>query len=100
MIMFHTFNGGFVGKSSDVDKQVQAYKRQYTMLVKKTCSKFLTPDEIKRIDNGEEMWFASDIIGKRLRVLHKEQIEETHTKPPRKTKKEVALALEDTPIPE
>lgn len=86
MLMFHTFNGGFVGKSSDVDKQVQAYKRQYTMLVKKTCSKFLTIDEVKRIDNGEEMWFASDVISKRLRVLHKEQIEESHPKP-RKPKK-------------
>jgi hypothetical protein len=99
MIMFHTFNGGFVGKSSDVDKQVQAYKRQYTMLVKKTCSKFLTADEIKRIDNGEEMWFASDIIGKRLRVLHKEQIEESHPKAARKTKKG-DVATEDTPIAE
>jgi ATP-dependent Clp protease protease subunit len=101
MLMFHTFNGGFVGKSSDVDKQVQAYKRQYTMLVKKTCSKFLTADEIKRIDNGEEMWFASDIIGKRLRVLHKEQIEETHPKPTRKTKKDaIAPVAEDTPLAE
>lgn len=58
MMMFHTFNGGFIGKSSDVDKQVQAYKRQYAMLVKKTCSKFLTTDEIKRIDNGEELWLS------------------------------------------
>lgn len=94
MMMFHTFNGGFIGKSSDVDKQVQAYKRQYAMLVKKTCSKFLTADEIKRIDNGEELWFASDLIGKRLRVLHKEQIEETGNKTPRKLKKGV------TPIPD
>jgi ATP-dependent protease ClpP protease subunit len=94
MMMFHTFNGGFIGKSSDVDKQVQAYKRQYAMLVKKTCSKFLTADEIKRIDNGEELWFASDLIGKRLRVLHKEQIEEAGGKSPRKLKKGV------TPIPD
>ena len=94
MMMFHTFNGGFIGKSSDVDKQVQAYKRQYAMLVKKTCSKFLTADEIKLIDNGEELWFASDLIGKRLRVLHKEQIEETGNKTPRKLKKGV------TPIPD
>jgi ATP-dependent protease ClpP protease subunit len=94
MMMFHTFNGGFIGKSSDVDKQVQAYKRQYAMLVKKTCSKFLTADEIKRIDNGEELWFASDLIGKRLRVLHKEQIEEAGSKSPRKLKKGV------TPIPD
>lgn len=97
MMMFHTFNGGFVGKSSDVDKQVQAYKRQYTMLVKKTCSKFLTADEIKRIDNGEELWFASDLIGKRLRVLHKEQIEDTGSKSPRKLKKGVT-PIPDTPI--
>ncbi len=69
MLMFHTFNGGFYGKSSDVDKQVQAYKRQYSMLVKKICSKFLTADEIKRIDAGEEMWFASDVISKRLKAL-------------------------------
>lgn len=94
MMMFHTFNGGFIGKSSDVDKQVQAYKRQYAMLVKKTCSKFLTTDEIKRIDNGEELWFASDLIGKRLKVLHKEQIEETGNKALRKLKKGV------TPMPD
>ena len=71
MLMFHTFSGGFQGKSSDLDKQVQAYKRQYSMLVKKVCSRFLTPDEIRRIDNGEEMWFASDVISKRLRTLEK-----------------------------
>lgn len=101
MLMFHTFNGGFVGKSSDVDKQVQAYKRQYTMLVKKTCSKFLTAEEIKRIDNGEEMWFASDVIGKRLRVLHKEQMEESNAiKQPRKTKKSVVELVDNTLPPE
>jgi len=95
MMMFHTFNGGFVGKSSDVDKQVQAYKRQYTMLVKKTCSKFLTADEIKRIDTGEEMWFASDVISKRLRVLHKEQTGENQAKL-RKPKKSVDPMIGDT----
>jgi ATP-dependent protease ClpP protease subunit len=76
MLMFHTFSGGFYGKSGDVDKQVQAYKRQYTMIVKKVCSKFLTADEIRRIDHGEEMWFASDLIGKRLKNLEKVILEE------------------------
>lgn len=103
MLMFHTFSGGFVGKSSDVDKQVQAHKRQYAMLMKKTCSKFLTSDEMKRIDMGEEMWFASDVIGKRLRVLHKEQIEESELAKvakiakPRKLK---AASAESAPPPE
>ena len=92
MLMFHTFNGGFYGKSSDVDKQVQAYKRQYSMLVKKICSKFLTAEEIRRIDNGEEMWFASDIIGKRLKTLEKASIAGT-TKP---IKSKKTSEVEDT----
>lgn len=86
MLMFHTFSGGFYGKSSDLDKQVQAYKRQYSMLVKKICSRFLTHEEIRRIDNGEEMWFASDIIGKRMKTLEKELIDEAAGKLPKPVK--------------
>lgn len=73
MLMFHTFSGGFYGKSGDVDKQMQAYKRQFSLLMKKVCGKFLTADEITRIDKGEEMWFMSDAIGKRLKAIMKDQ---------------------------
>jgi ATP-dependent protease ClpP protease subunit len=72
MLMFHTFSGGFYGKSSDVDRQIVAYKRQYSNLVKKICSKFLTTEEIKKIDNGEELWLMSDLIEKRLKDLAKQ----------------------------
>lgn len=96
MLMFHTFSGGFMGKSSDVDNQVQAYKRQYNMLVKKTCSRFLTMDEIKRIENGEEMWFNSDVISKRLRVLTKQINAENAPKPIRKSKKGAVTMVDDT----
>ncbi len=95
MLMFHTFSGGFYGKSSDLDKQVQAYKRQYSMLVKKVCAKFLTVDEIKRIDSGEEMWFSSDVIGKRLKNLEKLHTDET--KQP-KVKKAAKITSEDDTI--
>lgn len=77
MIMFHTFSGGFVGKSNDIDRQVQAHKRQYSMLIKQVCSKFLSVDEINRLDNGEELWFASDIVEKRLKAIVKAQTAET-----------------------
>jgi ATP-dependent Clp protease, protease subunit len=80
MLMFHTFSGGFYGKSGDVDKQVQAYKRQYTQLVKRVCSKFLTLDEIGRIDRGEELWFSSDAIGKRLKSFEKSLQEDYEAK--------------------
>jgi ATP-dependent Clp protease protease subunit len=88
MLMFHTFSGGFYGKSGDVDKQMQAYKRQFSLLMKKVCGKFLTPDEISRIDKGEEMWFMSDAIGKRLKASLKDapQSGETDQAPPAKRK--------------
>lgn len=88
MLMFHTFSGGFYGKSGDVDKQMQAYKRQFSLLMKKVCGKFLTADEIARIDKGEEMWFMSDAIGKRLKAIMKDQptVGETEVPVPPKKK--------------
>jgi len=77
IMMFHTFSGGVYGKSSDIDRQVQAYKRQYSSLVKRVCSKFLSADEIRRIDNGEDMWFTAEVISRRLRELSKKQSEPT-----------------------
>lgn len=73
MLMFHTFSGGFVGKGNDIDKQIKAQKRQYNMLMKKICSKFLTTVEFARIDNGEELWFTSDIVAKRLKNYSRTQ---------------------------
>lgn len=69
MLMFHTFSGGVIGKSSDIDKQLQAYRRQFSLLMKKVCGKFLTADELRRLDNGEELWFSSEAIAKRLRTI-------------------------------
>lgn len=97
MLMFHTFSGGFYGKSSDVDRQILAYKKQYSNLVKKTCSKFLTSDEIKKIDNGEELWLMSDAIEKRLKELAKQANQAEITKSTREPKKTTSRKQVDPP---
>jgi ATP-dependent protease ClpP protease subunit len=98
MLMFHTFSGGFYGKSSDVDRQIVAYKRQYSNLVKKICSKFLTSDEIKKIDNGEELWLLSETIEKRLKELAKQAQSTLQEPKPKKLTSKLAKPNPDQPI--
>jgi len=66
MMMFHNFNGGFVGKGNELTSELEATVKWYATLAKNLYVPFLTEDELSRITRGEDMWMQSPEIRQRL----------------------------------
>lgn len=70
-IMFHTFSAGLQGKSGDIRRQVESLVKCYSGMVKDLCQKVLTPEEIKKIHAGEDLWLSGKQLAKRLNSVSK-----------------------------
>lgn len=69
IMMFHNFSGGVFGKGHEQISQVQATQEWYTSLCRKLYVPFMTEDELERIIKGEDLWFTSEEIRERLKIM-------------------------------
>jgi ATP-dependent protease ClpP protease subunit len=87
MMMFHNFSGGTWGKGHEQVAQLDATIRWYNDLARKLCVPFLTPEEFDRIIKGEDIYFHSDEIRKRLERMVRQLKQQHKESAPRATKK-------------
>ena len=65
-MMIHNISFGSNGKMSDVQRHVEFTKRQSERLIDSTYEGFLSPEEIKDVHKGLEIWLDADEILVRL----------------------------------
>lgn len=59
-LMFHTYSGGFGGKSGDVAKQFEHEDAALKGMMADVCIPFLTKAELKRMHAGDDLYIKSD----------------------------------------
>lgn len=68
-LMFHTYSGGVMGKGSDIRGQTDATEDWFREIANDLCHPFMTRREIQRMLKGEDFWFQTEEIGKRLEKM-------------------------------
>jgi ATP-dependent protease ClpP protease subunit len=67
VMMIHEMSTVFGGKLSAIKNQSKFASKYNDLIIKNIYKNFLTPDEIKRVLGGEEIWLVGDEITKRLK---------------------------------
>ena len=81
-MMIHNISFGSNGKMSDVQRHVEFTKRQSERLIDSTYEGFLSPEEIKDVHKGLEIWLDADEILVRLearQAYFEEKYKDEHT---------------------
>lgn len=68
-LMFHTYSGGVMGKGSDIRGQTDATEDWFREIANDICHPFMSRREIQRMLRGEDFWFQTEEIGKRLEKM-------------------------------
>lgn len=94
LMMFHNYSGGVFGKGHEQIAALEATTRWVDEIMKRLYVPFMSEEEFDRIKKGEDLYFHSEEIRKRLakmvKVLEKEkkdQQEDTPKPKARRTKK-------------
>lgn len=69
--MFHNYSGISIGKGGEMFEQISFEKKWFNKLVNNIYRDFLTPEEIKDIEQGKDLWLDSDEVIIRLKKLGK-----------------------------
>lgn len=65
--MIHSLSFGTQGKAHNVQDQANMIDKQNNLLLQDICKGFLTPEEIKQVVEGKDIWFLESEIIKRLK---------------------------------
>lgn len=65
-LMFHDYSGGEKGKGHEMMSAIVHFKPYFDKILKDTCTGFLTDREIKRIQDGKDLYVPCEDTGKRL----------------------------------
>lgn len=94
IMMFHNYTGGVFGKGHEQIAALEATTKWTESLLRRLYYPFMSEDEITRLLKGEDLYFDSDDIRKRItnmvKVLEKEKKEAeaaAEAKPKRRTRK-------------
>lgn len=68
-MLCHYYSGGSIGKGQEIESQVMFDKDYYKKLFHKIYSKFLTPQEIKKVIDGQDIWLDSQEVLKRAKSM-------------------------------
>jgi len=74
-MMIHQASFGVAGASNTVYDHVDFSRKYLNKLIKEIYEDFLTPDEIKNVLTGTEMWLDAEDIGARLEAKYLKQKE-------------------------
>lgn len=68
-IMFHSFSAGIGGKGHEMISSINAMATIYASLCEDVCSPFMSDREIQRMLKGEDFYFDSNEIIRRLKKV-------------------------------
>ena len=68
-MMFHNFSSAIFGKGNELTAQLQSTVKWFNKICKQLYHPFLTDDEMEKMVRGEDLWFDSDDIKKRLNKI-------------------------------
>jgi ATP-dependent Clp protease, protease subunit len=86
-LMFHNYSGGSpMGKGHEQLAEVQASMKSFERVMRQVCQGFLTPEEIKGVMSGQDLWLDADEIRARLAKM-KDGASEPPAVTPRRTRK-------------
>ena len=57
--MIHNWSGGFFGKSSDINSQFEHTSKHLKKIFKNLIKPYFSKKEIKKIENGKEVWLSA-----------------------------------------
>lgn len=83
--MIHNFSSGTIGKGNEQEWELLATLSWFKKLCRKYYYPFLSQDEIERMLKGQDFWFESDEVKKRLKAMVAQQLADMQPKA-RKTK--------------
>ncbi len=64
--LIHNYSGSVSGKGSEIKSQQAFIEKETSKLFKEVYKGFLTPAEIKKIMNDQDMWMGKEEVEKRL----------------------------------
>lgn len=68
--MCHAYSGTLEGTSTQMEDIYEFRKRNFTTQMNNIYGNFLTPDEIKRLINGRDVWLNSEEVRERWQNKH------------------------------
>lgn len=83
----HNASYGLVGKHHEVESQARFMSKYVDRFIKSMYSGFLTPNELKKLHEGDDMWIDRDELGERL-TRYAEYREKQDQKREREVKKQ------------
>jgi ATP-dependent Clp protease protease subunit len=89
MMMFHDYSGGFYGKGSENFSSSAAWNRLYKQLLTSYAYPFLSKDEIDRICSGQDFYFGTDEVRKRLEAIVAQREEQKNAAEEKKPQKAI-----------
>lgn len=73
--MFHNYSGITIGKGGEMYEQINFEKKWFNKLVNNIYKDFLTPEEIKDIEHGKDLWLDGDEVVIRLKKMGKFEVD-------------------------
>lgn len=77
LFMIHNFSGGVSGKGHEQMAQLEGITRWFTSICREVYLPFLTEKELDSVLKGDDLWFSSEDVRKRLnkmiKILKKEE---------------------------
>ena len=64
--LVHNYSGGLQGKGNELKVQQEFVNKETARLFKEVYKGFLTPSEVKKIMNDQDLWIGKEEIEKRL----------------------------------
>lgn len=72
-LLFHMYSGVFSGKGNEQQAEALALSNWFEKFMTRICQPFLSPNEVKSILKGGDLWMDSDEIKHRMARLRREQ---------------------------
>lgn len=73
-LLFHMYSGSFAGKGNEQQAEVLALSNWFEKFMTRICQPFLSPNEIKGILKGADLWMDSDEIRHRMARIRRAQV--------------------------
>lgn len=82
-LLFHMYSGSFAGKGNEQQAEVVALSSWFEKFMSRICQPFLSPNEIKSILKGADLWMDSDEIRHRLARIRRAMVKAPAARKPK-----------------
>lgn len=84
-LLFHIYSGVFAGKGNEQQAEAIALSNWFEKFMTRICQPFLSPNEIKGILKGSDLWMDSDEIRHRMARMTREQARQAAAQKPKRS---------------